>query len=311
MQIEYVKDVKSNLDIANQKLLRASILRIVKQSAITNHLEFSLTANNFYETERINIVFKKEHVGLNNNLVVITNYRIINISQSIIDSFIHGEQTSEEFIKDNLLFIDLTACQDNFYEGKYSLILNYGNKKKLIIDSETEDDATFIKSHIKPLILENNDKMVEAYNNLIEKTDNQPFEVSSLKIDPEEKTIQEIIREEEKEQVQASSKAISKSNDNNQFTGSQISNMNGNCHYSFGPAPIEGYHQVNIIYAQSPKINWINNTESFTEGMDKALNKLQKLLKPDEFVYNLQFTTQNMGDTVTVNLAGDLYKKDF
>lgn len=311
MQIEYARNVKSNLDIVNKKLLRASILRIVQQAASTNHLEFSLSADNsFYKNETINIIFESKGLGLSNNLVVVTNYRIINVTKSTVDTIVNGEKLDEDNVKDNLLFIDLTACQDNLYEGTYSLILNYRDNKKLIINSETETDAAFIKKNIKPLVLKYNERMVEIYNNLIEKNDNQPFKPSSLKIDPQEKTVQEIINEEEKEQAQSSSEPVNESKNTKQRMHNQNGLSNSNCHYSFGPAP-KGYHQVDIIYAQSPTIEWISGNGNFRNGMAKALEELDKLMEPDDFVYNLRFTTQDMGDTFTVNLAGDLYKKNY
>lgn len=105
MQIKYVENVKSNLDMTNKKILRASILRIVQQSIIRNHLDFDLALNNdFYKDEEISIIFKSEHLGLNNNLLIITNYRIVNISQSTIDTIINGENANENNIKDNFLF---------------------------------------------------------------------------------------------------------------------------------------------------------------------------------------------------------------
>ena len=81
------------------------------------------------------------------------------------------------------------------------------------------------------------------------------------------------------------------------------------CQVAFGPAP-SGYHQIDVIYVQGPTINWISNNGDFPRAMGKAISTLLDTLQPDEFVCNLQFTTQNMGDTFAVNLAGDLYKKD-
>lgn len=313
MQIKYVENIKSNLDMTNKKILRASILRIVQQSIIRNHLDFDLALNNdFYKDEEISIIFKSEHLGLNNNLLIITNYRIVNISQSTIDTIINGENANENNIKDNFLFIDLSSCQDNLYDGSYSLILKYGDNKKLIINANTEHDATFIKKSIKPLILNNNEKMVETYNTLIEEKNTQPFDISSLKIDPKEKTVQDAIQEEadvtndtnskkkdSRQEIQDQSKTEEEDNDAKE----------NKCRFSFGPAP-KGYHQVDIIYAQGPTINWISNNGNFPKGMDKALEELVKIMDDDEFVCNLRFTTQNMGDTFAVNLAGDLYKKD-
>lgn len=318
MKIEYSKDVKSNIDLTNEKELKASILGIVKQSIEENHLDFRLTpASAFYKNEIITIIYKAKRFGVDDDFIIITNYRILCVPQSTVNAIIRGEKFNNYSIKDNLLFIDLSSCQDNVYNDIYSLILQYGKANKLIINSDSKYEASFIKANIKPLILKNNDRMVEAYNSLIEKADDLPFDITSIVIDPNEQTLQEIRAEKEKKKKQTinfegqgerhdDKSLIQNSNSGNVAESKELAEK---CHYSFGPAP-KGYHQIDVVYAQGPTINWLSNNGNFVKGMQKALGELSSMIKDDEFVCNMRFTTQNMGDTFAVNLAGDLYKKD-
>lgn len=318
MQIKYSKDVKSNIDLLKDEELRASILEVVKESIGDHHLDFSISsANDLYKNEVIRIVFKFKYFGLNANLVIITNYRIINIPQSTINTIIRGEQIDSDNIKNNILFIELNACQDNVYNGEYSLILKYRETDELIINGDSKGDSSFIKKNIKPLILGNNDKMVKAYNSLVEKADDLPFDVTSIIADPSEKTLQEIVTQKlktenednnfEKQDQSADDEGLTEKINHKKIT--EPDDKPSVCHYSFGPAP-KGYHQTDVVFAQGPSVNWISNNGNFVKGMQKALDELGSMLQDDELVCNMRFTTQNMGDTFAVNLAGDLYKKD-
>lgn len=71
---------------------------------------------------------------------------------------------------------------------------------KFTIYSEARSDSAFIKEEIKPIILRNNEQMVEAYNKSIEKDSNIPLDISSIVIDPNEKTIQEVIDDEQQKE---------------------------------------------------------------------------------------------------------------
>lgn len=330
MQINYAKNVKANINLKDNKELRAAILGIIQSATKLNHLDFTLIGNG-YNNESIQLVFRNITSSSANSILVLTNYRIIYINQSTLDNILHGNALNEQNIKKNILFIDLTSCQDNIYQGEYSLILQYGNDKKFTIYSEARSDSDFIKEKIKPIILRNNEQMVEAYNKSIEKDSNIPLDISSIVIDPNEKTIQEVIddeqqREHEAEENEKSNrlkpvspiqehKNITKEKDDSTVPLSKSdenennSSKNARCQLAFGPAP-SGYHQIDVIYVQGPTINWISNNGNFPKAMGKALSTLLDTLQPDEFVCNLQFTTQNMGDTFAVNLAGDLYKKD-
>lgn len=330
MQINYAKNVKANINLKNNKELRAAILGIVQNAIKLNHLDFTLVGNS-YNNESIQLIFRNITSSSANSILVLTNYRILYINQSTLDNILHGNVLNEQNIEKNILFVDLTSCQDNIYQGEYSLILQYENDRKFTIYSEARSDSNFIKREIKPIILRNNEQMVEAYNRSIEKDGNIPLDISSVVIDPNEKTIQEVIddeqrREHEAEEKEKSNKIkpvfsiqehknITKEKDDSTVPMSRSDESKNNsskktrCQVAFGPAP-SGYHQIDVVYVQGPTINWISNNGNFPKAMGKALSMLLDMLQPDEFVCNLQFTTQNMGDTFAVNLAGDLYKKD-
>lgn len=326
MQINYAKNVKTNINLKDNKELRAAILGIVQNAIKLNHLDFTLIENS-YNNESIQLVFRNITSSSANSILVLTNYRILYINQSTLDNILHGNVLRDQNIEKNILFVDLSSCQDNLYQDEYSLILQYGNDMKFTIYSEARSDSAFIKEEIKPIILRNNEQMVEAYNKSIEKDSNIPLDISSIVIDPNEKTIQEVIddeqqKEREKEEREKSNKIkpVSSIQEHKNITkerGDSVasasmpdtSEPDNKCQVAFGPAP-SGYHQIDVIYVQGPTFNWISNNGDFPRAMGKAISTLLDTLQPDEFVCNLQFTTQNMGDTFAVNLAGDLYKKD-
>lgn len=314
MQIKYDKKVESNIDLTQEKELRIAILNIVQHAIKNNHLDSNIaSANGLYTNEIIQLVFRTVPSGFNNNLLIITNYRLLHINQSILTNILHGDSTDNRNLKENVLFINLNSCQDNFYQGNYSLVLQYGNTKQLIIDSEIADDSLFIRNKIKPLVLKNNEEMVEAYNRMLDLEYASPFDISSIEIDPNEEPIQNIVNknlkiDKTKEIKKAKQNEKNSAPDSKNSTKQNIA-TNPNCQYSFGPAP-KGYHLIDVIYVQGETINWISNNGNFNKAMDKAFSELASIINPDEFVCNLKFTTQNMGDTFAVNLAGDLYKKD-
>lgn len=303
MQINYAKNVKTNINLKDNKELRAAILGIVQNAIKLNHLDFTLIENS-YNNESIQLVFRNITSSSANSILVLTNYRIIYINQSTLDNILHGNVLSEQSIERNILFVDLTSCQDNIYQGEYSLILQYGNDMKFTIYSEARSDSDFIKEEIKPIILRNNEQMVEAYNKSIEKDSNIPLDISSIVIDPNEKTIQEVIddeqqREHEAEEKEKSNKLkpvssiqehknITKEKDDSVASApkSDTSEPDNKCQVAFGPAP-SGYHQIDVIYVQGPTINWISNNGNFPKAMGKALSTLLDTLQPDEFVCNL------------------------
>ena len=136
MQIKYDKKVESNINLTQEKELRIAILNIGQHAIKNNHLDSNIaSANKLYTNEIIQLVFQTIPSGFNNNLLIITNYRLLHINQSILTNILHGDSTDNRNLKENILFSNLNSCQDNFYQGNYSLVLQYGNTKQLHVVS--------------------------------------------------------------------------------------------------------------------------------------------------------------------------------
>ena len=95
MQINYAKKVKANINLKNNKELRAAILGIVQNAIKLNHLDFTLVGNS-YNNESIQLIFRNITSSSANSILVLTNYRILYINQSTLDNILHGNVLNEQ-----------------------------------------------------------------------------------------------------------------------------------------------------------------------------------------------------------------------
>ncbi|WPK17548.1 hypothetical protein BB06_02805 [Pediococcus pentosaceus CGMCC 7049] len=101
---------------------------------------------------------------------------------------------------------------------------------------------------------------------------------------------------------------VSVQNKINEKLKADPNNLDNNGRIHVGSMP-DNFEYVDIIYTQAENFNFVSNNGNFTRAMDKIMNQLYPLIGPEQSIFNLRITSQNMGDTYSVNAVGDLCER--
>lgn len=96
--------------------------------------------------------------------------------------------------------------------------------------------------------------------------------------------------------VEAHNKAIKQN--------SSSDSIKNNCSVFVGPMT-DKYEYDCMVFTQAENINWMSNNGDFNRAMEKIIKNFNSVVGKDQCIFNFRYTTQNMGDTYSVNAVGD------
>lgn len=316
MQIEYDKLYSSNLDLKQMSEFSSAFLGIVKYAIISRPYDLDLSlVNNDYKNEKIITVYCDNKADLQSaHFFILTNFRLLKVNFSALQKVALNELDSRD-IKNAIFLINLESCQDRIQSNEYTTLQLTANNEELQIAANNEEDTNFINNNLRKRLLIENSKIVDVYNDCMDKFPKSKPDLGNIQIISNELNSYKISERNMQGTINTSTnlslkseikrpadKSVAKTN----ITKKEHEQRKYRCPCSFGPAP-EGFYLEDIICAQGKDTS---DDPNFTKAMDKAVNTIINMLDKDEVVCNMKFTTQNTESYFSVNLAGDLYKKD-
>ncbi|QZN93374.1 hypothetical protein KZE55_02060 [Limosilactobacillus panis] len=303
MYIRYAKNCKENYDLNQNDDLSAVILDIVYSAALDNPMQLDLKkSDNYYANEDILYIFHNDSPSfLSYDFYIITNFRILAIDTDYINNILDNKKLEKTVDKNYLLSKLDTIKSKKSNKGLYYVDIT-GNDDTFPIKSSNPSTSKLIETDITPLLFKLNDRIVKAYNKTLLLSDNQ-LDVNSITISPKEKPFLNA------EQRIPFPTDVEKENSAFEMQSRVRKTKHNAPQVAFGPAP-EGYHLDRIAYSQGQVINVINENGNFIKAMQRAIDSIEQDLAPDEMMCNIKFQTQNMEETLAVNLGCDIYKKD-
>lgn len=303
MYIRYAKNCKENCKLNQNTDLRAVILDIVYSAALDNPMQLNLKkSDNYYANEDILYVFHNDSPSfLSYDFYIITNFRILPIDTDYINNILDSKKLEKTTDKNYLLSKIDTINSKKSNKGLYYVDIT-SNGDTFPIKSNNPNTSKLIERDITPLLFKLNDRIVDTYNKTLQLNDNQ-LDIDSITISPKESPFLNT--------EQRTPYPTDVERENSAFgEQSRVRKTKNNApQVAFGPAP-KGYHLDRIAYSQGQVINIINENGNFIKAMQRAIDSIEQDLAPDEMMCNIKFQTQNMENTLAVNLGCDIYKKD-
>lgn len=113
------------------------------------------------------------------------------------------------------------------------------------------------------------------------------------------------IMELNKRLVEANNKAIKLNSSSDSIKpNSSSDSIKNNCSVFVGPMT-DKYEYDCMVFTQAENINWMSNNGDFNRAMEKIIQNFNSVVGKDQCIFNFRYTTQNMGDTYSVNAVGD------